>query len=568
MGVISLTVVSINGKPVTPSAYGFETNDIVAPISNDGTYSTVVSRDIKGIDQQARSNAKYIYEVQENLAAISALSDQIFLADVTYRKGLAPQYAVNYQRVFPINIVSGIFIPVSGGTQFFVGEDGDPNLVFYQVSQTVAQIVAQTVTPGVYWGLSGNTVGSLKKIGTVDNFDFPIITNNAEVVRVSKTGNVGINTISPLSKLHIDTKLSRKTEIYRIQNIDVNILFYVSSIDPNGNINADPGDVCYVQTSAGAGAMYIKLSGIGTSTGWAKVADTSSTWILGGNTVTSLKNLGTVDNFDLPIITNNAEVARFTTSGDFGIGVSVPSAKLDVSGNANISQDLIVGTDLTVDTDTLYVDSSLNHVGIGNLSPVVKLDVYSHTANTIGVTKIENQVSSTVSFLSTASPETIITANPSDLCYVNDGVNGNLYIKNSGISTNTGWLEIPNSSLKGTPCEIQLAASDETTALTTGTAKVTFRMPYAMTLTEARASLTTAQASGLKFIADINQNGSSIFSTTISIDNTEKTSVTAVTPPVISTSSLIDDAEMTIDIDQIGDGTAKGLKITLKGVRA
>jgi hypothetical protein len=31
---------------------------------------------------------------------------------------------------------------------------------------------------------------------------------------------------------------------------------------------------------------------------------------------------------------------------------------------------------------------------------------------------------------------------------------------------------------------------------------------------------------------------------------------------------LADDALITIDIDQIGDGTAKGLKILLKGTRA
>ena len=41
-----------------------------------------------------------------------------------------------------------------------------------------------------------------------------------------------------------------------------------------------------------------------------------------------------------------------------------------------------------------------------------------------------------------------------------------------------------------------IAASDETTALTTGTAKVTFRMPAAVTLSEVRASLTTANTSG------------------------------------------------------------------------
>jgi hypothetical protein len=34
---------------------------------------------------------------------------------------------------------------------------------------------------------------------------------------------------------------------------------------------------------------------------------------------------------------------------------------------------------------------------------------------------------------------------------------------------------------------------------------------------------------------------------------------------VISDTSLADDAEITIDIDQIGDGTAKGLKVILIG---
>ncbi|WP_318652545.1 MULTISPECIES: DUF2793 domain-containing protein [unclassified Pseudomonas] len=112
---------------------------------------------------------------------------------------------------------------------------------------------------------------------------------------------------------------------------------------------------------------------------------------------------------------------------------------------------------------------------------------------------------------------------------------------------------------------IIIACSDETTALTAGTAKVTFRMPYAFTVTAVRASLNVAQTSGSIFTVDINEGASSILSTKLTIDNTEKTSVTAATPPVISDTSLADDAEITIDIDQIGDGSAKGLKVTLIG---
>lgn len=116
---------------------------------------------------------------------------------------------------------------------------------------------------------------------------------------------------------------------------------------------------------------------------------------------------------------------------------------------------------------------------------------------------------------------------------------------------------------------LPIAVSDETTDLTTGTAKVTFRMPFAMTLNSghagARASVTTAPT-GADIKVDINVTGSgSIFSTVITIDATEKTSTTAAAP-VITDTTLDDDAEITIDIDQIGSTVAgAGLKVYLIG---
>jgi hypothetical protein len=110
---------------------------------------------------------------------------------------------------------------------------------------------------------------------------------------------------------------------------------------------------------------------------------------------------------------------------------------------------------------------------------------------------------------------------------------------------------------------IQVAVSDELTNLTTGTAKLTFRMPFAMTLTAVRSSLSTVSSSGLVTV-DIKESGTTILSTALSIDATEKTSTTAATPAVISDTSLADDAEITIDITAAGTG-AKGLKVSLIG---
>jgi hypothetical protein len=114
--------------------------------------------------------------------------------------------------------------------------------------------------------------------------------------------------------------------------------------------------------------------------------------------------------------------------------------------------------------------------------------------------------------------------------------------------------------------EILIAVGDESTAITTGTAKITFRMPFAMTLNALpRASLTAASTGSAPAI-DINESGASIFSTTLTIDANELTSETAATPAVLSDTALADNAQMTIDIDTAGTNAA-GLKVLLRGYR-
>lgn len=103
--------------------------------------------------------------------------------------------------------------------------------------------------------------------------------------------------------------------------------------------------------------------------------------------------------------------------------------------------------------------------------------------------------------------------------------------------------------------------SNETTAITTGAGKLTFRMPYNANLVDVRASLTTASSSGIVTV-DINKNGTSILSTKLTIDASEKTSKTAIAPVVISNPTLLDDDEISFDIDTAGTN-AKGLKVTL-----
>lgn len=122
---------------------------------------------------------------------------------------------------------------------------------------------------------------------------------------------------------------------------------------------------------------------------------------------------------------------------------------------------------------------------------------------------------------------------------------------------------------------LAFACSDLTTALTTGTTKGVIYNPFAtaFNVVEVMASLATAQTSGSVFTVDINEGagaGTSILSTKITIDNGDTTGgngsgTQSATPAVISDASIAAFGRITADIDQIGDGTAKGLTVYLIG---
>jgi hypothetical protein len=108
-----------------------------------------------------------------------------------------------------------------------------------------------------------------------------------------------------------------------------------------------------------------------------------------------------------------------------------------------------------------------------------------------------------------------------------------------------------------------VALSAATGDIATGTDVYSIRMPYAATLTGVKLSIGTAPV-GSTVIVDINEAGTTILSTKLSIDASETTSATAATAAVISDAALADDAIISFDIDQVGSSTAGArLLITL-----
>jgi len=109
---------------------------------------------------------------------------------------------------------------------------------------------------------------------------------------------------------------------------------------------------------------------------------------------------------------------------------------------------------------------------------------------------------------------------------------------------------------------------DKDTDLTTGNGKGgEFRISplRAITVKDVGAYVDTAATGANLLTVDINEGGTSILSTKITLDDGEKTSTAAVTQPAISDTSIASDAIITFDIDQVGNTTAgKGLVVWLE----
>ena len=155
------------------------------------------------------------------------------------------------------------------------------------------------------------------------------------------------------------------------------------------------------------------------------------------------------------------------------------------------------------------------------------------------------------------------------------GINGNA-IRLAGIladgKTDTvqvgGGLSLANGTLrsKQDTMAMIIACSDETTNITaTGNPKVTFRTPFAITVTGVKASLTTASSSG-NVTVDVKNGNTTILSGFLQVDANQTTSVTSGTQRTVTAPNIASDNEVKIDINAAGTG-AKGLKVTILYIR-
>lgn len=169
-------------------------------------------------------------------------------------------------------------------------------------------------------------------------------------------------------------------------------------------------------------------------------------------------------------------------------------------------------------------------------------------------------------FLFTATASAV-----NELTIANAATTGAPTISATGSDSNINIQLTPKGTgiVKGELKRFMVRLLSSTTAQTTGTTiggdyRISNR---AITVKAVGAYVDTAGTTGVCTF-NIKEAGTTILSTKITIDSTEKTSETAATPPVISDASIAADAIVTFDIDGIQTTPANGLTIWVDYVYA
>lgn len=208
----------------------------------------------------------------------------------------------------------------------------------------------------------------------------------------------------------------------------------------------------------------------------------------------------------------------------------------------------------TAQTDTTMVRSSAGNVSIEGVEVTTASNTQTLTNKSIAATQITAGTLNIGNNAATVGTVELANGTANTL----SATGGTLSIEGVALAT---AASVTNKSES-----FCFAMSDESTNLTSGTNRIKFRMPYAFTVTAVRASLSTAATGASLLTVDLNEAGASILSTKLTFDASETTTTTAATAAVISDSALADDAEISGDIDQIGNTTAgRGLKVCMIG---
>ena len=253
------------------------------------------------------------------------------------------------------------------------------------------------------WSLTGNagTAPPGNFIGTTDANHWQIRTNNIDRVRVTSTGNVGINTLTPAYKLDVNGYLrvnstSFPGRDYRIECSSRQNIYAANDLVTyiNGNaefrVGVSGGGSQDFYITNGAGTKFFTAEGNDQQVGIGTISPLEKLHVVGNIRTSSLAGVGTRMVQATAVGNLTPLAAGAVTDVLLGTGVWGPvptNTAWSLTGNAGIAAANFIGPTNSADfkirtnnIERMTVEANGN-VGIGLVTPLNKLHVSGTVAN-------------------------------------------------------------------------------------------------------------------------------------------------------------------------------------------